>query len=261
MPTALLDGDVIAYQAAAVCQRDNAWDGGEPAFSEAEVRAAVTQMVDSWTRKAGCKDRVVLLTGQGNFRKLVDPSYKAARADKAKPLALGFARSILMEKHAARLVDGLEADDLIGLMLTGTMADGKGVAVSIDKDLRTVPGLHCNPNKDTLPVEVGELHADTLWMTQTLMGDPVDGYSGAKGIGPAKAKAALGTFKLSAAAFWPKVVKTFLNVGMTADDALRNARMARILRTGDYDKNTREVLLWHPEKPERLALPTPEATP
>jgi DNA polymerase I len=259
-PTALIDGDIVAYHVAARCQKDGSWDGGAPTFEEAEVRADVAKMLDDWTKAAGAGDRVVLLTGRGNFRKLVEPTYKLNRVDKPKPAALGFARDVLVQDHGARLVDGLEADDLIGLMLTGTMSDGRGVAVSLDKDLRTVPGLHCNPKKGGVQA-IGDLAADTLWMTQVLTGDPVDGYGGAPGIGPAKAKKALGTFKLSVTALWPRVVETYRKVGLTPDDALRTARLARILRTGDYDKTTREVLLWHPDKPERLALPTPEATP
>jgi DNA polymerase-1 len=145
----------------------------------------------------------------------------------------------------------------MGLMLTGTMA-GKSVAVSLDKDLATVPGLHCNPAKGSVRA-VTEAAADRLWMTQTLTGDAVDGYGGAPGIGPAKAaKALLGRGSLDA--LWRAVVETYRKVGLTEDDALTTARLARILRTGDYDKETEEVLLWHPTTPTRLSL-SPSSSP
>lgn len=256
-PTALIDGDIVAYQTAAVCSKDKAWDDTkvEATFDEADVRNTIQRMLDKWTARAGATERVVLLTGAGNFRKIVEPTYKSNRLDKPKPAALTYARSVLIDVHKARMVDGLEADDLIGLMLTGTMADGRGVAVSLDKDLRTVPGLHVNPDKDRAPRLVPAPAADLLWMTQTLTGDPVDGYAGAKGIGPVKAKAALAG-KRSVEGMWSAVVGVFQSVGMSLADAIRNARLARILRTGDYDKTTKEVFLWHPTTPERLALPS-----
>lgn len=258
-PIALIDGDIIAYHVAARCQKDGSWDGGEPTFDESEVRQDVVKMLDEWTVAAGASDRIVLLTGRGNFRKLVDPSYKAKRAEKPKPVALGFARDVLIQEHGARRVDGLEADDLIGLMLTGSLSGGRGVAVSLDKDLRTVPGLHCNPKTGGVRA-VNEDCANRLWMTQALAGDPVDGYRGVPGIGPAKAAKALAG-RSSLADLWTAVQTTYASNKMAVDDALRAARLARILRKGDYDKTTREVLLWHPEEPERLALPTLETTP
>ncbi|MDB5317112.1 MAG: hypothetical protein JWO24_2956 [Rhodospirillales bacterium] len=259
-PVALLDGDIIAYTAASICQVTEGLHGPleVPTFNEADVRFAVRRMVDEWCDKAGAGERVVLLTGRMNFRKIVAPSYKMNRVGAAKPVALGYARGLLLEQYGARIVEGLEADDLLGLMLTGSMSDGRGVVVSVDKDLRTVPGLHLNPRKDEKPVEVTLHQADFLWMTQTLTGDPVDGYGGAKGVGPVGASRTLGGV-VGVSGLWASARAAFQSVGMTHDDALQQARLARILRTGDYDKETKEVLLWHPTTPVRLALPT--ATP
>lgn len=254
MPTALIDGDIIAYQVAAKVASPSKFDGTTgDSFDEAEVRRGLRLIVTKWCRAAGCSDHVVLVTGDANFRKTVDPAYKGNRVGKDKPIALSFAKSALREDFGARMVEGLEADDLIGLMLTGSMADGAGVAVSLDKDLRTVPGMHFNPDKDKFPVQVSEEDADRFWMTQVLTGDPTDGYKGAVGIGPGKAAKALARLK-SVAALWPAVVATYKRVGMTAEDAIRNARLARILRTGDFNRDTREVRLWHPQTPEFLCL-------
>lgn len=257
-PTALIDGDIIAYRVAAACQTTEGWKPDPafvPTFAEDDVKRGVARTVADWTFRSGCDGHVVLLTGSLNFRKLVDPTYKMNRADNVKPVALRFAREYLLNEYRARMVDGLEADDLIGLMLTGSMTDGRGVSVSIDKDLRTVPGLHFNPTKDNQVVSVTPTEADHLWMLQTLTGDPVDGYKGAVGVGPAKA-AKLLPKALSVTALWPTVVGGFIKVGMTREDALTTARLARILRTGDYDKDAKEVQLWHPNGDvERLALP------
>lgn len=253
MTTALIDGDIVAYRVAARCGKPTTFGGeGTAGFDEADVRADVEKLLDDWTRAAGADERVILLTGPRNFRKLVDPTYKSNRSSKDKPAALDFARSVLRDEHHGQWLDGLEADDLIGLMLTGSMAGGRGVAVSIDKDLRTIPGLHCNPLKGGVR-SVSPLQADHLWMTQTLIGDKTDGYGGAPGIGPAKAKKALPVMRMAAAA-WPSVVEAYKTVGGTEADAVKTARLARILRRGDYDKDTMEVVLWHPATPSRLCI-------
>lgn len=251
MTLALIDGDIVAYRSAAACQREHGWNDDGPTFLEEDVVRYIEQTLDQWVTGAGCTSALVLLTGEGNFRKAVSPTYKANRKDTAKPLALGFARTYLVEKHGARIVDGLEADDLIGLSLTGSKSDA--TAVSIDKDLRTIPGKHFNPMKDRWPVEVDEKAADKLWLTQTLTGDAVDGYPGCPGIGPAKAPPIV-------KGGWGAVEKAFVKAGQTIEDAITQARLARILRRGDYDKDSKEVLLWHPVEPVRFALATASAS-
>lgn len=250
--TALLDGDIIAYRCAAAAQKPSTWDSFEKdTFDEREMCRAIDEMVHKWTHLAGCWDYRVLLTQGFNFRHLVSPTYKSNRKNIAKPLGLAAARKHLVESHKAEMVYGLEADDLIGLMLTGSMKDRRGIAVSLDKDLRTIPGWHYNPSKDDPPFEVDELSANRWWFTQTLTGDAVDGYPGARGIGPAKAEKLLAQGK-SQAHFWGQVVKGFKG---NHSAALEQARLARILRRGDYDRESRTVLLWHPSKPEPLKLP------
>ena len=83
-------------------------------------------------------------------------------------------------------------------------------------------------------------------MYQTLIGDTVDGYYGCKGIGDKTAKKILGNIgENSLTEMWKKVVETFIAKGFTEDDALLNARMARILHSEDYDFKKKEVKLWN----------------
>ena len=46
---------------------------------------------------------------------------------------------------------------------------------------------------------------------------------------------------------WNKVVAAYEKKGQTVGDALMTARLARILREGDYDYSTGEVKLWNPK--------------
>jgi hypothetical protein len=84
-------------------------------------------------------------------------------------------------------IEGLEADDLLGIAGTDLARWGQSVIVSIDKDLETVPAFVFNPSKDRRPRQVSMAQADYRWMTQTLTGDSCDGYPGCPKIGPVKA--------------------------------------------------------------------------
>jgi DNA polymerase-1 len=82
-------------------------------------------------------------------------------------------------------------------------------------------------------------------MTQTLMGDNADGYKGCKGIGEKKAMDLLKD-ATTLDEMWEIVEKTYMKQGQMPLDALVNARVARILRHGDYNFKTNKVKLWTP---------------
>ena len=83
----------------------------------------------------------------------------------------------------------------------------------------------------------------TQWhYIQTLAGDQTDGYSGVPGIGVKRAETLFNKEGYS----WTTVVKAFKDKGLTEDDALLNARLARILTIEDYDTKRQEPILWTP---------------
>ena len=47
---------------------------------------------------------------------------------------------------------------------------------------------------------------------------------------------------------WEEVKETFVNIIMTEEEALLNARMARILHFEDYDFKKKEAILWNLKK-------------
>ena len=77
---------------------------------------------------------------------------------------------------------------------------------------------------------------------KTLSGDNTDGYSGVPGIGIKKAQKIFEEKGYT----WKAVVETFEDKDMTEEDALVNARLARILTTSDYDHEKKEPILWNP---------------
>ena len=254
MTIALIDGDIVAHRAAAGQQKTVIWEAGEEPMIIANVaasREAAFQTIEAWMLLAKCNQAIVTFTGTHNFRKRVLPTYKAHRKG-AKPFAFADTVKAVSDRWATRRVDGLEADDLMGIMATSDKYRD-AVVVTIDKDLRGVPGRHLNPIRDQAPVVVTEAEADYTWLTQVLTGDATDGYSGLPKCGPVKA-AKLLHGKASVDAMWRAIVGAYKVGGLTETDALAMARVARILRREDYDKTTKEILLWHPTTPIRIPL-------
>ena len=75
---------------------------------------------------------------------------------------------------------------------------------------------------------------------QTLTGDVTDGYKGCPGVGEKKAETILkkGT--------WEEVLKAYEAAKLTEQDALQQARVARICRVEDFNYKLGDVNLWTP---------------
>ena len=245
----LIDGDTIAYQQSILSEVPVHWgDGLWTLHSYAkETIAAVENRIASYTADLEADEVVIALTDSKNFRMSILPSYKENRKKGRKPLCLGDVREHLIYSHKAVVIPSLEADDVIGIKATeNTHRNTEFIIVGIDKDYKTIAAKTYNPNKPDLGiVEQNQLEADRFWMMQTLMGDAVDGYKGCPTVGPKKAETLLGDLP-DLDSMWLKVVETYEKQGLTRLDALVSARVARILRFGDYNKKTKHINLWTP---------------
>lgn len=202
-------------------------------------------------------DEVILcLTTSKCFRYGLLPTYKANRVQR-RPAILKDLQAAIMERkpYTTMGVRGLEADDVCGIAMgTLTMAGRDCVIVSIDKDLKSIPGafLHMPPpnaknSRDPILYETTENQADRFFLYQTMIGDPVDGYSGIPGFGPKRAEKLLTeSAHLTFAEQWRWVEDAFRAKGCDKAFALTQARVARILRNTDWDAVKREVILWTP---------------
>ena len=79
-------------------------------------------------------------------------------------------------------------------------------------------------------------------LTQSCSGDQTDGYAGCPGIGVKRATTIFENKGYS----WKTVVETFKEKDLTEDDALTNARLARILTVDDYDFTNNKPIPWTP---------------
>jgi DNA polymerase-1 len=238
----LIDGDLLLHRFSNSNETVYQWD--EVTTSQVlnleQAYHDLTSMIDEIKEATHCDDYLLCLSpDQPCFRYDVLPSYKHNRQNKPKPPLLKPLKERAIETLPCKTKPKLEADDVLGIM--STMKPGQYIIASLDKDLNQIPGSHYNWKKDDL-YEVSQEEADLFFYTQVLTGDSVDGYSGCPNIGKKKAEYIL----KNADEYWPAIVSTYESKGLTEDDALVQARVARILRNCDYDFKKKEVVLWIP---------------
>lgn len=241
----LIDGDILLYKIALNNEIDTHWGDGLWTLhcDEKVCKADVDAVIDDLGSSLSADDYVVTLTDANNFRKDVLPSYKSNRREKRKPMVLKALREYVMEKHNGVSWKNLEADDVMGIMATEPTVDEERILVSIDKDMRTIP---CNLSQDGMTVEqIPEKIANYNFMIQTIMGDKTDGYDGIEGVGIKTAEKLLLKYtNCTLPDIWKIVKGIYKEKGYTQKEALQQARVAHILRHGDYNKKTGKVKLW-----------------
>lgn len=157
------------------------------------------------------------------------------------------------------------------------------IVVGRDKDFKSIPGLHhqwkdTNADGSMRVRSVSQWEGDRFHLIQTLAGDAVDGYAGCPGIGmkraeeiidapvvlrsteskitrgPRKGERTLKWVSEPTRDYWECVI-THYHKAMHPSPrseaeaaALNTARLARILRYGEYDRETERLTLWTPDR-------------
>ncbi len=168
----LIDMDIVAYRVASTVREDESFD-----LCEYRIDTLLTGILDA----CDAEEYLGVLSGPDNFRKTINPEYKANRKDLIKPVYLDSCKDYLVENWKAVYSEGVEADDVLGYNQTKNT-----IICSIDKDLRQIPGKHFNFVKlefDEVDMEQG----DKFFWKQMLIGDSTDNIFGVKGIGKVKA--------------------------------------------------------------------------
>lgn len=173
-----IDGDLVAYPCAASCDENDPLDVA--LYRCDKLMREILEMVD-------CEEYNLFLSGPSNFRKIVNPQYKANRTS-PPPKWLQECKEYLVTEWKAQLKEYYEADDLLGIYQREDT-----VLCSYDKDLLMIPGKHFNWKKQ----QYGDLtiinYSDGLqhFYAQMMIGDKTDNVIGIAGIGPVKANKAL----------------------------------------------------------------------
>lgn len=242
----LLDGDLICWRVGASKEHPVNWGGGLWTLHsfEDECFLSAQQYIEHMKFLTDITHVEVVLSDKKNFRKDLYADYKANRANVRKPLCFAPLRQWLIDEYPTIIMENLEADDAMGILASDPK--NEYALISDDKDMKTVPSIHYVPDKREW-LHITEADADYHFFKQTLTGDTTDNYKGAHNVGDVGATKVLsGIDPKDTKAMWAAVVKAFEKAGQTADDAVLNARLARILRAGEYNAKTKKPKLWNP---------------
>lgn len=251
MRTLLIDADVVAYQAASSNEVAHefepgywtwqvSWDDVIESFDAEVARMMETLEADDF--------KLCLTDSEGNFRLGVHPDYKGNRKSVKKPIVLKHLKQFLVDERGAFFKPGLEGDDCMGILATHPkLIPGEKIIVSIDKDMKTIPGryIRWGAEEGCVIQIISETDALRFHMWQTLTGDVTDGYKGCPGVGAKSADTILEGLT-DPAELWQAVCATYAKKGLTEEDAIIQARMAKILDARHYNFKTKEPILWNP---------------
>lgn len=238
--TLLIDGDIVLYQYASTVEHEVNWD--EDVWSlwadAGEAKQLILQYLDNLVEVTGADDFIFCLSDKDNFRKDIEPTYKANRKGKRKPVCYKGLLDWVQEEFQTEKWSTLEADDVMGILATSDMIEGEKVIVSEDKDMKTIPCLLWRSGE---MLEISEKEADYNHLYQTLIGDTTDGYTGLRGVGAVRAS------KILENPTWQAVEDAFIKAGYTKEEALVQARLAKILRAEDYLFDFGSPKMWSPK--------------
>ena len=235
----LVDADYTVYKSCAAAEED--YDFGDDvivvtsrfrdamAATERELQKLKTEFM--WDNP----ELILFFSDSKNFRKKIYPDYKGHR-NRKKPC--GYKRVIneLANRYEVIIMPWLEADDSLGVYAT---AYPDCILCSPDKDMRQIPGRLYDMNETHT---IDKVEGDKWHFIQTLAGDQTDGYAGVPGYGVKTAAKYLEAEGYT----WEMIVKAFESKGMSEEDALVNARLAKILQAENYDFTKHEPIPWTP---------------
>lgn len=165
-----VDGDIIAYRTAAVCE--DHFEGS----CEAIIKSTLTEIATD----TNIETMRIYVSGKSNFRYDLAKTkpYKGNRETMKKPRFLSHCKQHLVEHYNALIVNGYEADDAIASDMTQNGAFHCG----IDKDMLQIAGRHYNYVKKEW-IDVTPEEAIIQLYRQILMGDASDNVPGLPRVG------------------------------------------------------------------------------
>ena len=138
----LVDGDVLVYEMSFGAEYKD--DEGNKQVRDFDfVEEQLVRFLDYLRMRLGCEDIEVFLTGKDNFRKQLATTqpYKGQRGE--KPFHYQATRTWLELNTNCVVAEGMEADDLLGIVQTDNNLTGvTSIICSRDKDLKQIEGWH-----------------------------------------------------------------------------------------------------------------------
>lgn len=184
---ALIDSDTPIFAAAISAEDSESW----------VATSRLDRTIENILLSVGCTEYKLFVSGEENFRKQIDLSYKANRTQ-PMPKWREVCKEHLIQKWGAIEAHGCEADDYCGIHQTRDT-----IICGIDKDLLQIPGHHFQWKivrggevvRPSQFIEVSEIDGYRNFYKQLLTGDISDNIIGVQGIGPVKASKLIDTLE------------------------------------------------------------------
>ena len=242
----LIDADFIVYKSCAAAETELDW--GDDVILVTSRFSDAMKATEREIRKLknffmwDIPEVILFFSDSTNFRKEILPEYKGHR-NRKKPCGYKRVINALKKHYEVIIMPTLEADDSMGIY--STKYPGNTIC-SPDKDMRQIPGNLYDMDKTfTL---ISEADGAKWHLVQSCAGDQTDGYSGIPGVGVKRAQ----TLFESKGYSWETVIEAFKDKEMSEEDALINARLARILTVDDYDFKNKKPIPWTPRPGYRV---------
>lgn len=197
----------------------------------------IAETIDRLCKTLNANDFELVVGDKNNFRKQINPEYKAQRPP--KPEIYYHIYNMVKDKYGFTSLANLEADDTCRIIYEDNnyLPYKDKIIVSIDKDFFTVPCKFYRdiPNtKDIVMIDIDT--ANYNLNKQVIMGDTADNYKGIPNYGEVKASKFLEFSRDE-----KELIKLFEDNGLTKQDYLNNLYMARLIGVDRYNINTGEV--------------------
>lgn len=234
----LLDADILVYRVGFAAQVGYGEDAVPEPVANAlhSCKLQIERILDRFDTGL----YKLYLTGSGNFREDVAVSfpYKGNRTS-SKPIHYQALRDYMVDVWDAEIVDGMEADDALGIAasteyfnLSGSPEDCKEVVCTIDKDLLMIPGWNYNFVKDELQFITHE-EGIRFFYQQLIMGDSTDNIVGIPRYGPVRSAKYLEDLETE----WDMYQSVLELYEGNEERLLENARLLWILREAERHWN------------------------
>ncbi len=157
-----------------------------------KAKEFVNSSAESVKGKEWCGEIRYVISGKDNYRKDLNPLYKANRPP--KPIMYLELREWFIDTYKDEVIiaDGCEADDILSIfgwwgynkaLKSGDYKDNNICLVYIDKDMKQIPGYFWNfRSKKEKPDWQTESKAAKSFWTQMITGDTSDNITGLEGV-------------------------------------------------------------------------------
>lgn len=185
----LVDADSLIWSS---CYRTRRQEGDSPFFEDIQEAKdkfdeVLMKIHNDLDEQYSIEDMIVFSGSQGNFRKILDPKYKANRKKSDIPPLLPQIQEYVREQYDSKFAFGIETDDLVAQywkMISDSIGRENVMIVSIDKDYKQFPCLMYNyHNKHKCVYDISEQEAMFNFYEQMIIGDTADNVNFCKGYG------------------------------------------------------------------------------